>query len=112
MIDARHRVEWDLVTTGRTNSQIVEVGERSALVARVAHHDANVVSSALDALRFCAIERLAYLAGQIFQRDPEGFGARQQRQFDLLLAILERIRDVDHAGVFGQAQLHPIGHSL
>ena len=69
--------ERHFAAIGRADAHRLEVAERAALLLGIAHHDADVVAAALDALRFFAEERLAHLAAEVLQREPERLGLRR-----------------------------------
>ena len=75
----------------------------------VADHDADIVPSALDALRFLAVERLPHLPPQILQPQPERFGRGPDVQPHLRLAGTNGIGDRVNAGVLGQPALEHVG---
>ena len=56
-----HRCEGHLTAVRGADAQIVERVQGAALLLGVAHHEANVIPAALDALRFLSIERLPHL---------------------------------------------------
>ena len=61
----------------RMRSFSTSASERRSL-ARVAHHHADVVATARDALRLLAVEGLANLAGEVREREAERLGRGQQ----------------------------------
>ena len=83
----------------------LHVGERAALLARVAHHHAHVVAAARDALRLLAVEGLAHLARHVGEREPERLGRGQEPELELGLAAAEGVGGVEHAGIGGEARL-------
>ena len=79
---------------------------------RITQHDADIVAPTLNALHLLAVKRRAHLPGEVDLRQAKRLGLRLDRQLNLLLALTERIGDVDDTFELGQLALEPLGSVL
>ena len=88
-LDHGDLTERHLATVRCANPHVVEVPQRPPLVRGVAHHDPNVVTTALDPLGLLAVEGLSDLPPEILQRQPQRFCGRFDAELHLLLPCAE-----------------------
>ena len=64
----RDAVEWHLAALWRADVHVLQIAHRGAFALWKAHHHANVILAALNALGLDAIKGVAHLTTQIVQR--------------------------------------------
>ena len=108
-LDDGDRAEGHLAAVGGADAHVLEVAERAPLVARVADHDADVVTAALDALGLFAVEGLPHLPAEVLEGEAEGLGGGLDAEPHLLLAGPEGVGHLVDAGVLAEPPLHLFG---
>src|SRR5699024_4279805 len=93
-LDVGHGPEGHFRAVGRANAHGFQVTLRGALLARVAHHHADVVLAALNALDFLAEEGLTNLARQILLAQAQHLGLGPDVELQLLESAFEGVAHV------------------
>ena len=107
-----HFGERHLDAAGHSDAHVIEVGQAAAFVAGITEHDFDIVASALDALHFVAIKRLAHLPREVGLRQAKRLGFRRDFQQKFLFSLAERVGDVDDAVELAEPLLEPLGGGL
>ncbi len=100
-----HLVERQFGAVRSADPHVLHISQGTSFLRRIAHHDPDIVTTALDALGFFAVERLPDLSAQIGLSQAKGFGLGLDPQLDLFLPFAEGVCDLRDAGVLRETLL-------
>ena len=95
-------IEGHFAAVRCADTEVFQIFDGLALVEWVAHHDFDIVTSALDTLGFDAVKRGAHLATEVGLAQTERLGRWMDVELDLSLATAVVVFDVKEAFVGGE----------